>query len=380
MKRVLYIVFGVRNISNTTRYQHLKALTKDFDVVICSKEEIPPLGSEEFNNSYSFDSDSTFDNILFYPLWAILIALKTDADIVITTNSGLYVLCGKLHSLVYGSLWISDLYDGMELAFHKSGSWVLGIYQQLTISIAKQYLHQTDHAIFSINRGLYADYRIESSKSTQLTNGVTKETFENSCAYDYDDVDSDDDVLDITYVGKISLERGLDDIIRSVCEAEFTNPVRLNLIGQVNFDIEDVVDIEKHNTEIRCFGRLKHGEAIEKISTSDICLCLLSSKIPNFQYSYPIKLFEYAACGKPVIASDFEGLGDIIIHGENGILVDPDDQTAIISALERLASNEELRKGLGKELKSTASKYLWQDIRIQYIETIKSAYESKSER
>lgn len=61
----------------------------------------------------------------------------------------------------------------------------------------------------------------------------------------------------------------------------------------------------------------------------------------------PLALIEAAASGRPMIACDGPGLGDVVIDGETGLLVPPRDPESLARAIERLAGDAELRRRMG---------------------------------
>jgi glycosyltransferase involved in cell wall biosynthesis len=66
-----------------------------------------------------------------------------------------------------------------------------------------------------------------------------------------------------------------------------------------------------------------------------------------YREGVPHSLIEAAACTRPLIAADGPGLRDIVRDGETGLLVPPRDAGALADAIERLASDEELRRRMG---------------------------------
>jgi glycosyltransferase involved in cell wall biosynthesis len=62
----------------------------------------------------------------------------------------------------------------------------------------------------------------------------------------------------------------------------------------------------------------------------------------------PRVLLEGAACGKPLVASDVRGCRDVVRHGENGLLVPPQNPEALADALQRLLENQALRREYGQ--------------------------------
>ncbi len=61
----------------------------------------------------------------------------------------------------------------------------------------------------------------------------------------------------------------------------------------------------------------------------------------------PTNLLEAAACGRPLVASDTPGCRDVILDGQNGYLIPPNDPRALAEALENLVRDPVLRKDMG---------------------------------
>ena len=62
---------------------------------------------------------------------------------------------------------------------------------------------------------------------------------------------------------------------------------------------------------------------------------------------FGIVFLEAAACGKPVIAADFAGCRDAVVQGYTGLLIPPDDPTALAAAICFLAEDPSARFALG---------------------------------
>jgi glycosyltransferase involved in cell wall biosynthesis len=68
----------------------------------------------------------------------------------------------------------------------------------------------------------------------------------------------------------------------------------------------------------------------------------------RYREGIPVTLLEAAACGKPLVATAMPGCREIVIPGENGFLVSPGSVTELAAALEKLLSEERLRRDFGK--------------------------------
>jgi glycosyltransferase involved in cell wall biosynthesis len=66
---------------------------------------------------------------------------------------------------------------------------------------------------------------------------------------------------------------------------------------------------------------------------------------------------EAMAMGRPVIASDIGGIPDLVVHGENGLLVPPADSEALAQAILDLYENPDKRKRMGEAGINMASEY-----------------------
>lgn len=61
----------------------------------------------------------------------------------------------------------------------------------------------------------------------------------------------------------------------------------------------------------------------------------------------PKVLIEAAACGRPIVTTDVPGCRDIVRHCENGLLINARDVAGLVSALDRLIADGNLRRTLG---------------------------------
>lgn len=103
-------------------------------------------------------------------------------------------------------------------------------------------------------------------------------------------------------------------------------------------------------------GHVPHPEVSSFIESMDTTAVLCSDSLGS-----PMKLFEYLAMCKPVIASRSGQLTEIIQHRQNGMLVDPQNSLHVAEALLELGNNPHLRERLGKAARLTVeSKHTWE--------------------
>lgn len=85
----------------------------------------------------------------------------------------------------------------------------------------------------------------------------------------------------------------------------------------------------------------------------------------------PMKIFEYMAAGKAVVASSGGQISEIIQHGYSGLLVDPGDVNGFAQAIIRLLKDSAERKRLGQNARRQALK---RHSREKYIMRLEKIY------
>lgn len=75
---------------------------------------------------------------------------------------------------------------------------------------------------------------------------------------------------------------------------------------------------------------------------------LTDSGVETTTWMSPMKVFEYLAAGRPIVASDLPTLREVLVDGRSALLVPPGDVEAWVATLERLADDARLRARLGK--------------------------------
>jgi colanic acid/amylovoran biosynthesis glycosyltransferase len=80
----------------------------------------------------------------------------------------------------------------------------------------------------------------------------------------------------------------------------------------------------------------------------------------------PNVLLEAMLCGSPAVATNISGIPELIIDGENGLLVPEKDVAALANALERLIVSECLRENLSKNGRQTVQRDFNLDVKSQY--------------
>ena len=79
------------------------------------------------------------------------------------------------------------------------------------------------------------------------------------------------------------------------------------------------------------------------------------------KYMSPLKMFEYMAIGKPIIASNLDVIKEILVNERNSILVEPDKCSQWCNAIEKLKSDSKLALNLGVDAKDDVIRFTWSE-------------------
>ena len=105
-------------------------------------------------------------------------------------------------------------------------------------------------------------------------------------------------------------------------------------------------------------GYVQHEKIPPFLAAMDIVL----APYPNLEFFYysPLKLFEYMAAGKAIIASNVGQIAEIITENYDGLLVEPDDFDEMLAKSLKLIADEKLRAKIGMNARKTIEeKYTW---------------------
>ncbi len=103
--------------------------------------------------------------------------------------------------------------------------------------------------------------------------------------------------------------------------------------------------MEQYARELGVEGRVRflgfRRDAPDWIAASDLVV------LPSLHEGLPVSLMEAHACAKPVVATEVDGIPEIVEDGVTGFLVSPADTAALTKAVLALLSDEALRQRMG---------------------------------
>jgi len=143
----------------------------------------------------------------------------------------------------------------------------------------------------------------------------------------------------VIFVGGLHPQRGINELLDAF---EKLDSFELWLLGPI---MESKLDnrIRKGCRNVRYLGVVEAYEVFSYIDSADIGIITFLNK-PNHVKTLATKPFEYMACGKPMIMSNFQYWKDTF--KESSLYVDPSNSKEIREKIEYLFSNKELQKSM----------------------------------
>ena len=88
------------------------------------------------------------------------------------------------------------------------------------------------------------------------------------------------------------------------------------------------------------------------------------------EFTSPLKLFEYMAAGKPIVATGVPSVLEILRSGENSIVAPPDDEEKFFEVLGLVLGDSELCARISEGARSDAGEYTWEKRVEKIIERV----------
>jgi len=171
----------------------------------------------------------------------------------------------------------------------------------------------------------------------------------------------------IGFVGSVFKWHGIDMLIKAFVPVLKREPTaRLMIVGggsQLEFLRKMAKDISVYDNIIFT-GFIPHEMIYNYISLMDITV------LPNSHWwGIPVKIFEYGALGKPIIAPNISTITDVMVNGKDGILIEPHIDE-LIDSIRYLIENKEVCNSIGNNFKDKVySKFKWEKIASDIIQS-----------
>lgn len=165
---------------------------------------------------------------------------------------------------------------------------------------------------------------------------------------------ADPDKVTYVFVGRIVGDKGVNELVEAFTRLNAEHhDTRLILVGRQEAALDPVSPAT--------LGRIKSNPSILAVGEQkDVRPWLAASDIgvlSSYREGFPNSVIESGAMGLPSIVTDINGANEIIIPGENGLIVPPRDADALYRAMKLLYDDKPLRDRLASRSRDLSRRY-----------------------
>ncbi len=167
----------------------------------------------------------------------------------------------------------------------------------------------------------------------------------------------DKDKFTFLFIGRVVRDKGVDELISAFIKLYSCHPDnRLLLVGQYETDLDPISreaqDAIENNNEIIAVGKKTGIDLLAYYAASD---CFV---FPSYREGFPNTVLEAGAMGLPSIVTDINGSREIIVEGENGLIIPAHDENALFDAMLNIMKDKSARERMaGNARQMIASRY-----------------------
>ena len=164
----------------------------------------------------------------------------------------------------------------------------------------------------------------------------------------------DESLTTFLFVGRIGKDKGLEELCKAfdLLWKERKN-IRLWIVGMDDSQADpitlDTRNLMENHERIEAVGMKRDTELLAYYAAAD-CFVL-----PSYREGFPNTVLEAGAFDLPSIVTDINGSREIIIEGENGIIIPTHDTNALYKAMRAMVDNPQQRKAMASKARDLVS-------------------------
>jgi glycosyltransferase involved in cell wall biosynthesis len=174
----------------------------------------------------------------------------------------------------------------------------------------------------------------------------------------------------ILSVGRLREKKGLDTLIEGCHLLRLRDvPFRCEIVGygEELGRLQALISSRGLEEQVHLTGKLTREHVIERYARATVYVQPSRIAADGDRDGIPNVLLEAMAMSLPVVATNVSGIPEIVRHGHNGLLIEPDDPGALADALVRLIDNPALGAELGRAARHTVTETFDNDHNLQLL-------------
>lgn len=204
-----------------------------------------------------------------------------------------------------------------------------------------------------VNSPAYRDYLISKGvparKISLIANGVDPEMFDPAAdGAALRETWQLGDKFVVTYAGAFGLANDIPTLLQAAAQLRDQTQIHFLLVGDGKERVSLEMQARQLNLSNVTFTGSQPKTAMrEVLALSDACVAILQD-IPLFRTTYPNKVFDYMAAGRPTVLAIDGVIREVIDAAQGGLFVPPGDAAALAQAVLQLAGDREQARAMGR--------------------------------
>lgn len=212
-----------------------------------------------------------------------------------------------------------------------------------------------------VNSPGYRDYLIKKGiapdRISLISNGVDPAMFDPDAtgACVREEFSLKDQFL-VVYAGALGIANDLTTLLRAAALVRDDASITLLIVGDGKERAHlEAMAAELRLANVRFVGARPKSQMSDFLAASDACVAILQN-IPMFNTTYPNKVFDYMAAGRPTILAIDGVIREVIEQAGGGIFVPPGRADLLAAAIRRLRSDPHQARQMGTAARTYVSK------------------------
>lgn len=162
----------------------------------------------------------------------------------------------------------------------------------------------------------------------------------------------------VCYLGHLYVWKGVDTLVEAARSA--APDVQWIIVGGIPPDLDRIRAAAADLPNVHVAGHLPPDNARRYLIAADVAVIPFSARqVIAREHTSPLKLFEYMAAERPIVASDLPSLREVLHDEGNALLVAPDDPSALAAAVTRVLNDAALAARLAQAARLEVESRTW---------------------
>jgi len=170
----------------------------------------------------------------------------------------------------------------------------------------------------------------------------------------------------VMYTGHLYPDKNVEDLVMCANKID----AHIYIVGGYEEDIQRIRRATGNQKNVSFTGFVQPSEIPIYQTASNV---LVATADPSAEYYSPLKLFEYMAAGKPIVATRTRAFEEVLEHNKHCLFVEQHNSTELIKSVNYLVSRRDVRKKLAVNNRKASKHFSWSNRARRILDFIDSS-------